>query len=217
MQGPKTHPTPMTKHKPSLLRNTSREAILKALEKSSFARHNFAAEFEDLKDRAALVVVSFVPNESYFFKLLKGPSYPREPRFMTMESPGRELGEAFRYERKDFPECLAALEGWMKRIVEDCRQASPLFDDFQALKEALHEELARHIKAPQPHSGPAVAPDLQAASDALARRLEKMEQQSAFQAQKLQQLEARLEQLAKEPNGGPGASWFKPTGAKVVE
>jgi hypothetical protein len=207
----------MTKHKPSLLRNTSRRAILEALEKSSFIRHNFAAEFEDLKDRAALVVVSFVPNESYFFKLLKGPGYPREPRFMTMESPGRELGEAFRYERKDFPECLAALEGWMKRIVEDCRHASPLFDDFQAFREALQEELARHLNAPQPHSAQAVAPDLQAMSDALSRRLENLEQQCAIQAQKLEQFEARLNELAKDPNGAAQPSWFKPTGAKIVE
>ncbi|MGA2658551.1 MAG: hypothetical protein ABSH34_13695 [Verrucomicrobiota bacterium] len=110
----------MTKHKPSLLRNTSRRAILEALEKSSFIRHNFAAEFEDLKDRAALVVVSFVPNESYFFKLLKGPGYPREPRFMTMESPGRELGEAFRYERKDF-----RMPGRAGRLDETHRRGLP--------------------------------------------------------------------------------------------
>jgi hypothetical protein len=207
----------MTKHKPSLLRNTSRRAILEALEKSSFIRHNFAAEFEDLKDRAALVAVSFAPNQSYFFKVLKGPGYPKEPRFITMECPGKELGEAFRYERKDFPECLAALEGWMKRIVEDCRHASPLFDDFQAFRQALQEELARHIEAPQPHSTQAAAPDLQPILDALARRLESMEQQCAIQVQKLEQFEARLNEFAKDPNGATPAAWFKPTGAKIVE
>jgi hypothetical protein len=207
----------MPKYQPSLLRSTSRMAILEALEKSSFIRHNFAAEFEDLEDRAALAVVSFVPNQSYFFKLLKGPSYPSEPCFMTVESPGRDLGEAFRYERKDFAECLAALEGWMRRIVEDCRHASPLVDDFQALREAVQEELARHIKAPQPPSTEAVAPDLQAMLDALSRRLETIEQQCAIQAQKLEQFEARLNESAKDPNGAAQPSWFKPTGAKIVE
>jgi hypothetical protein len=208
---------PMTRHKPSLLRESSRGAIVEALEKSSFIRHNFTAEFEDLKDRAALVVVSFVPNESYSFKVLKGPRYPSEPRFTTMECPGKELGETFRYERKDFAECLAALEGWTKRIVEDYRHASPLFDEVQALKETLQGELARHIENPQPHSTPAAAPDLEARLDALAHRLEDLERQCAVAAQKLEQFEARLAESGERTNGTANASWFKPTGAKVVE
>jgi hypothetical protein len=207
---------PMTKHKPNLLRETSRRAIVEALEKSSFIRHNFTAEFEDLKDKAALVVVSFVPNESYFFKLSKSSSYPGEPRFATMECPGKELGEAFRYERNDFPECLDALEGWVKRIVEDCRHASPLFDDLRAFQEALRQEMARHINNPQPHSTQAVAPDLQARLDALGRRLENLEQQCDVAARKLEQFEARLTEFAEGANGSAHASWFKPTGAKIV-
>ena len=206
----------MTKHKPSLLRETNRRAIVEALEKSSFTRYNFTASFEHLKDRAALVVVSFVPNGSYFFKLSKGSSYPREPRYATMECPGRELGEAFRYERKDFPECLEALESWIKRIVEDCRQASPLFDDVQAFREAVREELARHINNPELHAAQAVASDLQARLDALGQRLEHIEQRYAAAVQKLEQFEARLTELAEGPNGTAHAPWFKPTGVKIM-
>jgi hypothetical protein len=208
---------PKTKLKPSLLRETNRSALLDALDKSPFIRHNFAASFENLKDRAALALISFVPNQSWFFKLLKGPDSSGEPLFMTIECPGGELGEAFRYERKDFPECLAALEKWMQRIVEDCRHASPLFDDVQALTGALRDELARHLKDPQSHSAPALSPGLEAGLDALGHRLDKLEQLCAGQARKLEQLEARLTELAKDPNGAARAPWFMPTGEKVVE
>ncbi|MGO8679221.1 MAG: hypothetical protein ACLQVX_25545 [Limisphaerales bacterium] len=207
----------MTKHKPSPLRDTARRAIVEALEKSAFVRHNFAADFDDLKERGALVAVSFLPNKSYFFKLLKGPNYPTEPRFTTMECPGRDLGEAFRSERQDFAECLAALEGWTKRIVEDYRHGSPLFDEVQAFKEAMEAELAAHIKNPQPHSSGAVAPDLQARLDAIGHRIEDLERQCAGAVRKLEQFEVRLTEMGERANGATHASWFKPTGVKIVE
>jgi len=220
----------MTKHKSSPLRSTDRRAIVETLEKSPFLRHNFTVDFDDLKEPAALVQVCYLPNHDYSFEILcylpnhdhlfkfwKATGNRIEPRYVTMECPGKELGEAIRYERQGFPECLAALESWMQRIVEDCRHASPLFDDLQAFKEAFQQEFAQHLHDAQAHAALGGAPDVQARLEALAQRLEKIEQQSAIQAEKLEQFHTRLSEFAKETNGTAQESWFKPTGTKVVE
>jgi hypothetical protein len=209
--------------KASALRNTGKRAIVEALEKSSFSRHNFEVMFDGLKDASALVLITFAPRKEFCFQISKSANYPREPGYFTQECPGHELNEDTRYDRKDFEECIAALIEWVKRIVEDCRQASPLYDDFQAFRESVMEELSRHFQ--EAHlQAPAPAGDkFQAKLEALAMKVESLEALVATQARQIQELKVQrasrpeLDPPKKTTNGSSQDAWFTPIGTKVVE
>ena len=206
----------MSRQKASGLRNEGRRAILDLLASSRFNRRNFLAAFEGLKEAGALAVVTFAPNPEWSFKICKHSAHPGEPRYFTLETPGEDLADPTRHDRKDLPECLAALERWIGRLVEDSRHSSPLADDLAELRETVAAELKLHAQDPQAHGAPQVR-ELQAKLEELGQKYEELRQQYAAQEKCLEELKARLTESRPVSHGGPRESWFTSTGVKVVD
>lgn len=178
-----------------------------ALDSSAFTLSDFQVTFPD--QGKIYAAATFTSNTQYSFKIL-----PEDGRMYTEETPGDSFWTQ-RVNNYDINTAIGRIDNWTKNIRADIRAATPLYDEFEQLREDLDAKLAEHEAELEGHFTREEAEEWEVRFDELLARFEELREKNEITETQLNQVKRDLEILKENAHDFEKRAFFKTAGNKI--
>lgn len=193
------------------LRPSSVQQVLDELSASKFGVVGFDVSFPDSGDLATIV---FAVRKTAKFAIAS-TNTATNPLQVRM-SPGEYKSEDI-VRCDSFKECLSLIQPWARRIHEDLRIQDPQLADLKGFRESLDAHLKGNVKDEGSLFSTEEVQELSVKLDALATRLEEMEERHELTEKELKNLRQVLSDAKTDLPAMPKGVWYRTAGGKVWE
>jgi hypothetical protein len=179
-----------------------------ALDNSAFTLSDFQVTFPD--QGKVFAAATFTPNPQYTFKLV-----PDGTDVITEETPGDSFWTQ-RVSQYGMPSAIARVETWTKNIRADIRAATPLFDEFEELREELKTKITEHEADLKGHFTREEAAVFDAKFDEILARFEELRKKNEITEAQLNEIKRDLSALKENAKTFEKQAFFKTAGNKLI-
>ena len=179
-----------------------------ALDESLFTLSDFTIGFPD--SGKVLATATFIADPQYTFQLGK-----EDEETYTLETPGEHYWSE-RNRVYGIPAGIQRIGTWCKNIKADIRAKSPIFDEFEELRQDLKAKIAEHEEDLEGHFTREEAAAMEAKFDQLIKRFEELRKKNEITEKELTEIKRDLTALKEDARTFEKAAFFKTAGNKIL-
>lgn len=192
------------------IRETLQRRIVETLDDSRFSAADFTVEFPNAGE--VLIRITFKSHRT--FKLTLTEEYGG--KFKLQECPSDFYFSAVRSDyNKDG--LVDAVRKWTERIYEELRAMTPVYDDFEELRQELEKKLDEHVNDANSHFTPDEAEQIRKKIGEFDKFLEKYAETHAELQKQVASLRQDLAKATETIESFSKSTWYRTTFNKVAK
>lgn len=208
-----------------IFRDITKRRIFDILDKSEFGAYAFEVLYPgDLINNKTntTLEIKFIGNKTFFVKCYEAVSTTTYKSYISFQScPGRYLQNEGSKELTNFEQIFDEVEQWLKRLIQDLKDQSPLlnkvFDEIHRIEEEFEKKINEKFDATDmSYFSETEVDELKEKLNDLFGKFEKLKESNELKDNELKSIKDEVEKIKKNLNILPKTTWFKSSGKKII-